>query len=523
MLSQAKASDEGFGTEKYRRAGLTQAEATRYAQTLDMRDETRRLRQASIFGLLGWLIWKLIFKGFQPAWMIASILAAFAFGVLIIRDLGGLEVIASEPPDLDARIEAAFAAERGARDDVYGMWLDELNAAMDGDLRRRPDLDQFTIWAQAGPYFIGRERLALRLLSGTQTSEAVDARLRALPPEVRQRRLSDALAAPLERARAREISPVETAYAPQSLQLRFSSAERGWRLVAHPVETFLRGQAEGRLDIRRQPGLSRRQAGDVLLYDGIRHLVIQHCQSPSMRRAAASACPQDLPRQGFDPFLYGLAVFESGMIARDDTTLDAQQGARLIRAAYAAGRLSPAYEAQLRDVFARILPPSRIVEDLSAAGFDPEEAFQIPARYRTRLSGQIALDNEVMIALARELNAIAALQAASSASLSLRLIETLESASQLPALQVIVDHMGAGAVALYSVAGAGMFEIVEISEPELTPQTRNIQGLSLALLSALIVLLLSLKRIMTAPLIRQASRLQSLDARISRLLLGRKV
>ncbi|MBR9826264.1 MAG: hypothetical protein GYB36_10750 [Alphaproteobacteria bacterium] len=523
MDATGDASEENGGTHKYRRAGLTQIEAQRYSRTLEMREETRRLREASPLGILGWLIWKLVFKGFQPTWMIASILAACAFGLLILRDLGGLESVASETADLDMRIEAAFEAERSPRLDVYGAWLEALDSALDGDLRRRPDLDRFQIWAEAGPYLIGRETLALTMLADEETPEQVDARLRALPPELRARQLRQALDMPLREARAREITPVEQVFMPEAMQARHRSALPAWNLVAGPVEAFLMGQAEGRLDIRSQPGLSRQQAGGVLLYDGVRHLVIQSCQSPIERRARRLGCPQDLPRQGFDPFLLALSAFEAGLVARTPDTVNAQRGAQLVRAAYAAGRLSTGLEADLRADLAVSLPPDYVVDRAFEAELQAEEAFQIPSRYQDRLSARIPVDEAVLHDVARHLHMIAELADASSASLSLRLIEILPGIDAVPALLALVERMGAGAVALHQTVGDSMYEIVEVEQVVGEVQPLHRHGLIASLMSMLIVLLLSLKRIATAPLIRQASRFQGLDAFLCRLLLGRKV
>lgn len=526
-MSARAGSDEldmgGPEAEKFRRAGLTQAESERLARTLETREKTRAFWRSSPIGMLFWLIWKLIFKGFQPGWMLASFAGAAAFALLILQDLGGLGAVATAPPDLRQRIEQAFEGPRGPRDDVYGIWVDALTASLDGDLRRRPDLDRLRIWAEAGPYFIGRERLALELLAAGRSPGAVDAELRALPPQVRQERLSRALAGPLATARARNLDPAELIYAPESIRLRYAAAQPGWALVAEPVEGFLQGTREGRLDVRSLPGLTRRQAGDVYIHDGVRNLVIQLCLAPGAGDTLASRCGDDIPRQVFDPFLLGLAAWEAGMLDRQTRSVGAAQGARLLRAAYAAGRLAPELEAELRALFERELPPARIIEAAIAAGLDPAEAFQVPGRYRGRLAGSLAPGGEgALVALAAQLQSLYEIQGATSPSLTVRLAGTLHTLADAPRLQLLVNEMGSGVAILHETAGQAMFELIEIEMVEAQIQPRHLQGLALTVLSAVIVLLLSLRRIATPVMIRRASRLQAVDAYFCRLFLGKK-
>jgi len=509
-------------SEKFRKAGLTQTESERLDRTLRRREETRGFWRAAPLGMLAWLVWKLFYRGFQPAWMLASIAGAAWFGLLILQDLGGLGVVATAPPDLRDRIETVFAQGRSPRDNVYGLWVEELTAALDGDLRRRADLDRLEIWAEAGPYYIGRDRLALERLANGQDVGALEAQLRAQPPQVRAERLAAALAEPVRLARARGLTPEEMAYAPESLQQRYLAAQSRWSLASDPVNAFLRGSASGQLDIRSQPGLSRRQAGDVYLYDGVRHVVIQACLAPGGRRTLSALCPADLPRQGFDPFLLALAAWETGML--DNQSSRAAQGARLVRAAYTAGRLSPVYEAHLREVFEASLPPNLVLDSLEADGFDPAEAYPAPRRYRQSLRGSLDVpaSSEVLAGIHQSFELLYEIQEATSPSLAVRFAGILEQPQDAASLMVLVEEMGSGAFALYQSAGGAMYDIIHVEPVSGEAEPSHIRALSVCLLSALIVLLLSLRRIATPQLIRQASRLRGLDAFLSRLFLGRK-
>lgn len=522
-LSDTEMAPERAETsEKFRRAGLTQSESERLARNMAMREETRRFWRASPLGMLLWLVWKLLFKGLQPAWMLASIATASWYGLLILEDLGGLGVVATAPPDLSARIEARFEADRGRRDDVYGLWVEQLDAALDGDLRRRSDLDRLVIWAEAGPYFIGRDRLALELLAADGDIGAVEAELRALPPQAREARLSQALAEPLRRPRNRNLEPATMVYAPERVQARYAEALPQWSLIADPVEDFLRGTETGQLDVRSLPGLSRYQAGDILLYGGIRHLVIQLCRAPGAT-VFAQSCGAAIPAQTFDPFLLSLAAWEAGLLERRLDTIGAAQGASLIRAAYTTGWLSAELEAELRALFEDYLPPSLVIAAASEAQLDPLDAFLVPGRYRQALRGRLTLDRTSvdLQRLGQGLQVVYELQELTSPSLAVRMVASLSSLSEAPALLVLAEEMGSGVLALHETAGASMYTLIEVETREAEVQPENARGLAFAILSALIVLLLSLRRMGMPVMIRRASRLQAVDAYFSRLFLGK--
>ena len=59
---------------------MTQAEAIRRERVERWRDETQSPWEASPPGLVLWLLWRALYKGFQPLWLIASLAAALWFG-----------------------------------------------------------------------------------------------------------------------------------------------------------------------------------------------------------------------------------------------------------------------------------------------------------------------------------------------------------------------------------------------------------------------------------------------------------
>ena len=92
------------------RNGLTGAESVRLAATDACRAETCSPWEASPPGLGVWLLWRALFKGFRPAWLLASLAVSAWFGAQVVIESGGIAAMTRTAADLETRIQSALAA-----------------------------------------------------------------------------------------------------------------------------------------------------------------------------------------------------------------------------------------------------------------------------------------------------------------------------------------------------------------------------------------------------------------------------
>jgi hypothetical protein len=200
----------------------------------------------------------------------------------------------------------------------------------------------------------------------------------------------------------------------------------------------------------------------------------------------------------------------------------------MIRAAYAAGRLTPELEAELRTLLAELVDPQDLVGAAAMAQFRPDLAYATPQRLSRRLQRLVPVDDENLAGRLRTgLAYIDSIRGRTSPTLTIRALDALGQLDQAGALYVLVQEIGPGVLVLHAVSGADMYDLLDYTSEEAVvlgePDRRHIHGVIAALVSASMVLLLSVIRILTSPLIRSASRLRAIDARLSRLFLGKKV
>ncbi|WP_300526866.1 hypothetical protein [Maricaulis sp.] len=530
-MAEASGPDrQSTNAAKFRRAGLTEVEARRLARTEKTLEETRGFAQAPLIGMLFWLLWKSLLKGFQPAWLLASLGVAGWFALQIVDDLGGIDAVAPVPTDFGERVERLIEEHR--TDDTGGAfdsWIAGMSDALDGDLRRRPDIDRFAAWASIGPYWIGRDELALRLMSPGRDPRELDAELRARPVQQREQALSLALRTAYREAARLDLEPPEIVFAPASLRQRYEAARPRWDLASEQAQAFFTGNEAGQLELLSLPGLSRRQAGATRLYGGTRHFVQQLCRAPGAQRSFGEACARiTLPRERFDPFLFALSAVEAGFVDLGGQATPSREGAEIIRAGYGAGRLSPALEAELRDLLTELVSPQDLIAAAAMAEFRPDTAYATPQRVSRRLQGVVPVEDEALAGRLRTgLAYIDSIRSRTSATLTIRTLDALGALDQARELYVLVREVGPGVLILHETAGPAMYGLLDVDTAQPVSQgaieKRDIHGVIAAMISAAMVLLLSIIRISTSPLIRSASRLRAIDASLSRLFLGKKV
>jgi len=506
------------------RSGLTQAEAIRRERVERWRDETQSPWEASPPGLVLWLLWRVLYKGFQPLWLIASLAAALWFGAQWLNSAGGVAAVSGPAPDAQAQLSAAIAAAVPADRDPHEFWSDRLDRALDGDRRRRPDIDRFRSWVAIGPDLIGRDRLALEALAGPAGPDALDASLRAGPPWEREALLADTFRAQLAEGEARGLVPPELVFAPQAVRARYERSHFHWSIADTSARAFFNGRQRGEFEMRSLPGLvaEGRTGGHTRLYGGVRHLVIQACAHAP---GAVEGCGAPIiPAEPADALRFALAALEAGLARLPVAPSEAMSGAEVLQAGYRAGRLSPDLEAALAGELAAALPPAAITRGFAATAVRADLAFAAPGQVRPSLSGRIDLrGGQGAVVLAEMLRDIAAIRAQTAPEIAIRLLDGLDTPQDVRRLRTLVDSAGERALAVRELLGPAALErAAPETRVQAQPDPVAKRRAMLALISAGLVILLTLIRLATPRRIRLAARTNLADAWISRLTLGRK-
>ncbi|MBO6765081.1 hypothetical protein [Maricaulis sp.] len=511
--------------EAYWRSGLTHAEATRRERAETWREETRSPWEASPPGLVVWLVWRALYKGFQPVWLILSLLAAGWFGGQWLIARGDLDPAPADE-SVSGRLPVAIASAVPPGMDARAFWEERLDAALDGDRRRRADIDRFRAWAALGPDLIGRDRLALEHLAGDGNTTALDAQLRAGPPWERQALMDRALADRLAAGRAAGLEPPELILAPERLRQRHERALFLWSIADTSARAFFQGRARGEFEMRSLPGLvSDDVAGDTRLYGGVRHFVIQAC---AHRAAAFEGCDAAIiPDAPADMLAFSLAAIEAGLVQLQISPSVAMPGAEVLQAASRAGRLTEGFRTALEADLAAVLSSGEALVALSATGLRADIAFAAPDQTALLLRGGIdARTREGAGGLSEMLRDIAAIRAQTSPAVAIRLLDGLAGPDDVRRLRGLVDVAGDRSLAVRELLGPRALEAAEPAIPapvvESADQDRLKRNAMLALISAAVVVLLTLVRLATPRRIRLGARTNLADAWMSRLTLGRK-
>ena len=503
-----------------RPGGLTSAEAARLLASDACRADTCSPWEASPIGLVLWLLWRTLFKGFRPTWLIASLLVTVWFGAQVVIESGGIAALTRTQPSLESRIQSALAASVPDGITAHDYWVAQMSQALDGDMRRRADLDDFRAWATIGPDLIGRERLALQHLAGPAGPAVLNAKLTASPPWERQDRLARAYRDLIGSDAARRLDPPQLVFAPEAMTTRQAAALFHWSIAEHSANAFFSGRLSGQFELTMVPGLVAGDGGDTRLHGGVRQLVMQACA----REPATEGCETGIvPPQGFDPVRYALAALEAGVVTLNLPPSTVHDGAQVLRAAREAGRLQPAMEAQLRGWVGTVLPAAEISASLHRAGLRADFAFSAPGQARAPLAGQLdRRSGAEAAALSRLLDDLARIRRASSVMTAIRVVSSIGQLNQADYLMRISNTAGDRLLALHLALGEGVYQLLDSAEEPPRPTARSVNLAYAGLLSAAIIMFLTFVRLAASPPVRRASRLTALDVRLSRLFLGRK-
>lgn len=508
----------------YRRAGLTEPESDRLVRTTQMREQTQSPWEASPPGIALWLIWRAFYKGFQGVWILASLGLSAWFGWQIVDQSGGLQGLTASDPTLEDRLSAAFHAAAPDDLDSRDFWQDGLRQALRGDELRRSDIDLFLSLARAGPDIIGRDRLALELLAGEGgDAETVRAELLAGPSWRFEEALDVAYRRELQAARHAGIDPDVLIFAEPAIRSRYQRSLFNWSIAQTSADAFFRGETGGQLELTSLPGLVADDRRRARLYGGLRQFVIQVCALAQQRPELSGCGDAVVPRGRPDAVTRGLAAIEARMIRLNLPDSAARRGAQILLTAHMAGRLSPQMEAALEDWLSALLPEDDALQVFLDARRQPGQVFAAPVRAEGifRHSVDRRADPSA-VELSRLLERLARIGRTTSITHTVRVLSSVDTLDDVERLQRLSVTAGDRLLAAEQLLGEGMYDLLDGLPPKPEPDPRLFQGLIAGLLSAFMVLLLTLVRLARPPLVRDASRLSAVDAWISRLFLGRK-
>lgn len=530
MTDTIQTQSEAGGTDGPDGADTEPAGETRWLSEAERRDrvdawraETQSPWEAGIGGLLVWGLWRTLYKGVQPAWLVGSLLIAGYYLLTWLDSAGGVDRLAAPQPDRQARIEAALSGAVPDSVPARRFWSQQMEGALMSGRRREADIDLFRAWARIGPDLITRDQLALDMLAGAAGPDWLDARLRAGAPGERERQLSRAIAQALREGQAHGLVPPELVFADPGLVARYQASQFRWSVAQASAQAFFRRQQQGEFAMRSLPGLVAPDIdGPARLYGGVRHLMIQACAGTGPRLEGCGA--RIIPGEAPDDLRLALAALESGLVQLHIPSSAVRNGAETLQAAREAGRLSPALEAQLSAHLSGLLPAGLVRETLARDSVRADLAFAAPDRTARTLYHRLDLRTaEGAVALSELLRELDALREATSPVLAIRLMSGLEAYEDVTAIRALAGVMGEGTLAARQLLGPQALTLLETTDPIVRPGDPVAQrNAMLALISAACVLLLTLIRLITPRHIRRASWSNLADAWISRLTLGRK-
>jgi hypothetical protein len=476
-------------------------------------------------GLAGlYLLWRLVMAALRPVLFLSLAGGSVWFALEAARQLPGTtQGVMNLTERLDAAIHDAVDPDTYR----HQAWLTQMQIALQTPRGQIPDIEKAQAIAAGYIPLKGEEVLALELLSEGRSVDQLEARLRAQPAWVRERVINQAIAARLQDGRLQGFDPHELIFAPRSLTTRLARAQALFGSTLAEAELWF-VEPDGRaLSLDTLPGLTPRTAR---IYDDVRGLVVHGCAMAARAGTQIGQCRVGfLPKPGGDPVLAGLALAVTGA---DE---EVRTGARLLKAAWAAGLLDEGLAGNIALGPDRDLGEAAVLTSAMLLLVDAGEVWSQPARFESlavQASGEARRNANItrrdrdrifaaFTALRRELGALGALRLAET-------VRSVEDAEQLVRLaQASPDRL----LALHALTGSDLFLALDrgSSAPRHPPEFRDWprKAQQFAGLAALVsVLALSLVFLTLFDGWKQRrgrgpSALEALDGAVTRLILGR--
>ena len=520
-----KSEERGPKRLSYQRAGLTEAEARRVTRSDSLRANTRSPWETPPLRVLPWLLWRCVFKGFQPALFLVFLAIAVFLTGRMVAESGGLYALVEDDPALEARLDEALAEAGGGYENGRTLWQDQMRRIQAGDRLRRVDLYRFHSWAGMGPSLMGRDTLALALLAGSEDVEErqlADARLRAGPVWQRETEIEQVLTDQLALGADAGLEPAELVFLPAELRTVSPRAQRLYQIAQSEFEAFMRDPHRGQMDLNALPGLvAGGQAQPRRVLGGVRELILQAC---AHRADVLAGCADPvIPSAAPDTLRLQLAALEAGLVRTGLPRGAVEDGAGLLLVLEVSGGLHPELRPAVRADLDQLVPVDTVLQRLGELDVRADLGFATPRLIETRLGDPLVAP----ASLARDrmdqlLRATAQIRRTSDPLTALRVLPHASTVNEAERLVALLPVSGPRLMAILEVLGDEAYGLVNIPPPPPPVDPRLQWQAGLVLSAALLVLLISLRRLARRPVERRAGRFHLLDAQISRLLLGRK-
>ena len=473
-----------------------------------------------------YLIWRGLVAGLRPAMVLLLLCAAAVFAWQAFSELPRPDLSALSPSEqVSAALHDAVPGGIGR----HAFWTTRIETCLETPPRSLPDIGCARAFASSYVAIRGREALALELLAEGRRPERVEAQLRALPAWDRERRIGAALAQASTQGAAKNLQPPGLVFAPEDLIARLNRAEALFGPALEEAEAWFADPDGRALSLRSAAGLS---TGRERLYGDVRGAVVHGCALAGMPGRRVGQCRVGfLPKPQADPVMAGLALAAAG------ADPERQVGARIAKAAWAAGRLDPELAALLALGPDPDLGREAVLAALMPVLAEAGTAWSEPTRYRERVRrAAIEAQNAAGIDIAardRVFDALTGMRRDVGALSTVRMADAIDMPEAAERLAQFVEAVGPQMAALHSLTGSKLLDAIAQGEPETAldgsvldwPRhvQRDIALASGALLAAIIVLKLTLysgfrRRRGGAPGV-----FERVDAVMSRLILGRNV
>jgi len=472
--------------------------------------------------LAAYLVWRGFIAVVRPAIFLILLAMGSALLLCAVQRAPG----AAQPQlSLDAQISQAFARAAADRADRRGLWLDGVEAALQSRPRAAPDLPLAHSYLEAAIAIEGREALALALLGEGRRAATVEADLRGRPAREREARLDGAIDELLAAGREAGLEPPSLILAPLRLRDRLSRARSLFGPALDEAGRWFVDPQGRALTVASLPGAR----GDApVLYGDVRDVVVQGCALAQASGRQVGQCRVGfLPKPGADPVLAGLSL---AVIGADDRN---RTGARMVKAAYAAGHLPAAVAERIALGQDPALAREALLASVMPVLVDAGEAWTQPVRFEDALAhaAQEAVQSgRIDEAERAELfQAMGAIRREAGALAAVRLPSALRTPEDSVRMALLAERAGPQLLALSDLSPGALADLLadpgraEVFRWSRWPERARMEALTGAglILAAFLVLISSLIAGFLKGRGGRPGWLERLDRAATRLMLGK--
>jgi hypothetical protein len=408
--------------------------------------------------LMTYLVWRGFVAAVRP--VIFLILLGCGF-VLMISALGRAPGPVTPPVELDQQIAAAFTDAAPDRMDRRGLWLDAIEQALEPRWRSAPDLPLAQSYAEAAIMIEGREALAMAVLREGRRPSSVEADLRARTAYERERLIEDAIADILSAGREAQLNPPSLILAPNPVRGRIERTRTLYGPMLEEADRWFVDSGGRALSLAALPGA---QQGAAVLSGDVRDVVVQGCALAQASGRGIGQCRVGfLPKPPADAILAGLSL---AVLWADD---DQRPGARIVKAAYAAGYLDAAVAERIAFGDNPSLGRQALLASVMPILVDAGEAWTQPVRFEEalqRAAVEAAISTGIDGAERRTLfEGMGLIRRRVGALAAMRLSAALDTPEQVDRLAVLSETAGPQLLALQDLSPAALSSVLDEPAP----------------------------------------------------------